>query len=304
MKKGNFMKNKILTIGPVTRDIIKIHGDTYIQTGGASYYQLWTLHQLKKEVTAIITIGQDDLKMLGEFPHTVRIKPIIKKQTMQYTNIYNKKMERIQKAILPPNTITPRDIKNTEINLSEYKTALISPLSREDIPPETIEYLKNKNMTTVLSIQGYLRTTDGKNNVISEKWENKEQYLKNTDIIILDENEIKKAFDINETSDEKIRKIIEKYNLNTIIITMAEKGSDIHTHTNKTHIPAIKTDKQTDPTGLGDTYIAAYISKINKDNIYEAGLYASITAKFKLEQKGPLKTDQKIIQKELEKRLN
>lgn len=298
------MKNKILTIGPVTKDIIKIHDNTYTQIGGASYYQVWTLHQLKKEVTAIITIGQDDYEMLKEFPPTTQVKPIIKKQTMQYTNIYNKKMERIQKAILPSNTITPQDIENTKINLSEYKTALISPLSKDDIPPETIEYLKNKNLTIVLSIQGYLRTTDTKNNVISRKWENKEQYLKNTDIIALDENEIKKAFNIKEITNEKIQKIIRKYNLNTIIITKAEKGSDIYTHNNKTHIPAIKTDKQIDPTGLGDTYIAAYISKINKNNIYEAGLYASITAKFKLEQKGPLKIDKKIIQKELEKRLN
>lgn len=304
MKKGNFMKNKILTIGPVTKDIIKIHDNTYTQIGGASYYQIWTLHQLKKEVTAIITIGQDDYEMLKEFPDTTQVKPIIKKQTMQYTNIYNKKMERIQKAILPSNTITPQDIENTKINLSEYKTALISPLSKDDIPPETIEYLKNKNLTIVLSIQGYLRTTDTKNNVISRKWENKEQYLKNTDIIALDENEIKKAFNIKEITNEKIQKIIRKYNLNTIIITKAEKGSDIYTHNNKTHIPAIKTDKQIDPTGLGDTYIATYISKINKNNIYEAGLYASITAKFKLEQKGPLKIDKKIIQKELEKRLN
>lgn len=304
MKKGNFMKNKILTIGPVTKDIIKIHDNTYTQIGGASYYQVWTLHQLKKEVTAIITIGQDDCEMLKEFPDTAQVKPIIKKQTMQYTNIYNKKMERIQKAILPSNTITPQDIEDTKINLSEYKTVLISPLSKDDIPPETIEYLKNKNMTIVLSIQGYLRTTDTKNNVISRKWENKEQYLKNTDIITLDENEIKKAFNIKEITNEKIQKIIRKYNLNTIIITKAEKGSDIYTHNNKTHIPAIETDKQIDPTGLGDTYIAAYISKINKNNIYEAGLYASITAKFKLEQKGPLKIDKKIIQKELEKRLN
>lgn len=298
------MKNKILTIGPVTKDIIKIHDNTYTQIGGASYYQVWTLHQLKKEVTAIITIGQDDYEMLKEFPDTAQVKPIIKKQTMQYTNIYNKKMERIQKAILPSNTITPQDIEDTKINLSEYKTVLISPLSKDDIPPETIEYLKNKNMTIVLSIQGYLRTTDTKNNVISRKWENKEQYLKNTDIITLDENEIKKAFNIKEITNEKIQKIIRKYNLNTIIITKAEKGSDIYTHNNKTHIPAIETDKQIDPTGLGDTYIAAYISKINKNNIYEAGLYASITAKFKLEQKGPLKIDKKIIQKELEKRLN
>ena len=85
-------------------------------------------------------------------------------------------------------------------------------------------------------------------------------------------------------------------------MTKAEKGSNIYTKNKKIEIPAIKTKNNIDATGLGDTYIAAYTAKLDSNNIYEAGLYASIASKFKLESKGPLKVDEKLIQKELEKR--
>ena len=114
---------------------------------------------------------------------------------------------------------------------------------------------------------------------------------------------MKTAFNIQEITDTIIKDIIQKYNLNTIIMTKAEKGSNIYTKNKKIEIPAIKTKNNIDATGLGDTYIAAYTAKLDTNNIYEAGLYASIASKFKLESKGPLKVDEKLIQKELEKRI-
>lgn len=296
------MKNKILTIGPITKDIIKTPTQTYIQTGGASYYQMWTLYQLKKEATAIITIGICDVEMINDFPEKNNIKPIITRQTMEYTNIYNKQLERTQKAKLPNNPITPEKISE-KINIKEYDTAILSPLSKNDIPPETIKYLKTNNIKIILAPQGYLRTTDDNNNIISSKWDDKEKYLENVDIIALDEDEMKTAFNIQEITDTIIKDIIQKYNLNTIIMTKAEKGSNIYTKNKKIEIPAIKTKNNIDATGLGDTYIAAYTAKLDSNNIYEAGLYASIASKFKLESKGPLKVDEKLIQKELEKRI-
>ena len=296
------MKNKILTIGPITKDIIKTPTQTYIQTGGASYYQMWTLYQLKKEATAIITIGICDVEMINDFPEKNNIKPIITTQTMEYTNIYNKQLERTQKAKLPNNPITPEKISE-KINIKEYDTAILSPLSKNDIPPETIKYLKTNNIKIILAPQGYLRTTDDNNNIISSKWDDKEKYLENVDIIALDEDEMKTAFNIQEITDTIIKDIIQKYNLNTIIMTKAEKGSNIYTKNKKIEIPAIKTKNNIDATGLGDTYIAAYTAKLDSNNIYEAGLYASIASKFKLESKGPLKVDEKLIQKELEKRI-
>lgn len=299
------MKNKLLVIGPVTKDIIKTSTDTYSQIGGASYYQMWTLHQLKQPATSIITIGKNDVEMINDFPNKNHVKTIETQQTTQYENIYSEDNTRTQKAILPNNPITTKDIEKTNINLSEYNTALLSPLSTTDIPPNTIQYLKNKNLKTVLVAQGYLRSTDENQNVINQYWENKELYLNNTDILSLDDEEIKTAFNIKKITDKKIIDITHKYDLENIIITKGENGSSIYTKTEKIEIPAIKTNKAVDYTGLGDTYIATYITELNKDKpIYEAGLKAAITSKYKLEHKGHLKTTDKTIEKELKRRLN
>lgn len=299
------MKKKILTIGPVTKDKIITPHHEYNHIGGASYYQICTLHQLNTSTTAIISIGENDAKMIDEFPDKKQVKTITYPQTMEYTNIYKENMTRTQLATLPPNTITPQKIENTNINLKNYGYAILSPLCPYDIPPETIKYLKEHDIETILSAQGYLRSTDSHNNVISTTWKNKEEYLKYTDTLTLDNHEMKKAFNLESISDDEVYNIISENNLKTIIITKAEQGSDIYTNNTKIHIPAIKTDKNIDPTGLGDTYIASYISKKQEtDSIYTAGLFAAITTKYKIETRGPINVNKKIIEKELEERLN
>lgn len=293
---GEIMKNKILAIGPVTKDLIITPHEEYSQIGGAVYYQTMTLTQLKKDVISIITVGEDEVQLLNET--LKKQKLIINKKTHQYTNTYDINLNRKQKAQLTKNSIQPQDIK---ISLSQIQYALISPLSPEDIPPETIRYLKEKDITTVLVAQGYLRQTDENNNIIKRKWKNQDQYLQHTDIICLDKEEALTAFNINNIKEETIQKIIQQYSLQQIIITLAEQGSAIYTAKETIHIPAIKTTEEIDATGLGDTYIAAYIAKLQETNDNRiSGLFASITAKEKLKNRGPLKTSNKKIEEELD----
>jgi sugar/nucleoside kinase (ribokinase family) len=201
--------------------------------------------------------------------------------------------------ILPKNPIFPEQI---DIELKEISNVLLSPLSPYDIPIETITFFKENNIRTILIPQGLLRQTDENNNVIERNWNDIDKYLKDVDIICLDENEAKKAFNLGNINDELILEILKKHNLEQIIITKAERGSTIYTESSICNIPAIKTKHAIDATGLGDTYIAAYIAKFEEShNEYESGLFAAITAKEKLENKGPLKSSKEKIEKELDK---
>ncbi len=293
---GENMNKRILAIGMATIDYIITPSDEYSQLGGAVFYQTATLNQLKTPSISIISIGKDDEKLLKDLENTVVIPT---EKTMKYSNIYDKNLKRRQKATLPQNTILPSDIS---ISLENINSVLLSPLSPTDIPPQTITFFKERGIRTILSAQGYLRKTDDDRNIIDRKWKNIELYLKDTDILFLDENEAKKSFNINRITDETVHKIVRKYELEQIIITKAEKGSTIYTKNQRYSIPAIKTEKEIDATGLGDTYIAAYISKLEECNdIYLAGMFASITAKEKLECIGPLKTNKEKIERELDK---
>ncbi len=290
------MNKRILAIGKVTKDYIITPTREYSQIGGAVFYQISTLNTLNYNVESIISIGCTDLKLLNDIASKVHIIQTTK--TMQYTNIYDEKLRRTQKAELTKNQILPEHIT---INLNNITHVLLSPLSPYDIPPETITFLKQKGIKTVLIPQGYLRQTDENNNIIPRKWKKMESYLKDTDIICLDEKEAETAFKINMNDDKQIFELIDKYSMEQVIITKAEKGSSIYTQYNKHNIPAIKTEKEVDATGLGDTYIAAYIAKLEEcDDIVESGLFASITAKEKLEQTGPLKTRKEEIERQLD----
>ncbi|MDO5850857.1 MAG: PfkB family carbohydrate kinase [Methanobacteriaceae archaeon] len=292
---------KILCIGPITKDINIINNKKEKQIGGAIYYQTQTLTQLQKPTTAIITLNKKNQKLLEKLPKTTDIKQINTPETLKFINTYTNNT-RTQKTNLTKNPITVEKIKETKINLTNYDTALLSPLTPYDIPIETIKYIKKHDITTILGAQGYIRNINKQNQVKKIPWKNYEKYLKYTDILFLDENEIKIALNIPDIKHDTIKEIINKNNLKEIIITKAKKGSEIHTKTKQINIPSIPTKNPQNPTGLGDTYMAAYIYKkqYTKDP-YICGLFAAITATYKLETNGILNKTKEDIKKQLNK---
>lgn len=296
------MKNKILNIGSITKDTIITEDDKYNQIGGAVFYQLCTFNQLKVPYISIIMIGKDDEKILKNIP-TSKIKTIKNQTTMQYTNIY-KNNKRQQKAKFPKEKLDKNQLKKLKLNMEEFKLALISPLSPYEIDENLLKYLKENSLEILLTIQGFIRKTDPDENVIQQTWKDHQKYLKYADIISSDEEEFKTAFNLDKFTDKKAMKILNENNLNTIIITRAEKGSKIYTKDKIISIPAIKTKNPIDYTGLGDTYIAAFASKKDEYDIKTAGLYASLVAKEKLEHKGALKTSKKEIERKFDDILN
>ncbi|MEM2094843.1 MAG: carbohydrate kinase family protein, partial [Candidatus Bathyarchaeia archaeon] len=71
------------------------------------------------------------------------------------------------------------------------------------------------------------------------------------------------------------------------IVTLAERGSIIAKERNILRILAYKTFAK-DPTGAGDTYAGAFITKyLSGANLYHCGLFASAAASIKVEHIGP-----------------
>jgi ribokinase len=71
------------------------------------------------------------------------------------------------------------------------------------------------------------------------------------------------------------------------IVTLAEKGSIITREHGQVRILAYKTLAK-DPTGAGDTYAGAFITKyLQGEDIYHCGLFASAAASIKVENTGP-----------------
>ncbi len=291
---------KFIIIGPLTRDTISRDGLVYHSTGGAVYYQASVLSNLDVDVTAVITLSREDEELLNAFPQDVDIIPLFFDKTMKFENIYpnHNPNNRIQRATVPENPVKPENLPE---DIESYDAVLLCPLSPSDIPIETIEHIFHYNVPIYMGAQGYLRQLKD-HRVVLKPWNNFEKFLRFVQMIFIDEVEAKVM-----TGNHKLAKIgneLSTFGPQEVIITCGDRGaviySSISEHTYK--IPAFTPMQTMDPTGLGDTYMAAYARKRMETSDPETcGIFASMVSTMKLEKIGAFQGNITMVNERLRK---
>jgi sugar/nucleoside kinase (ribokinase family) len=282
---------RFLLLGPVTRDIIIRKGFTYHSTGGPVYYHAGVLDALGVDATALVTVGREDEDLLESFPSSLRIIPSFRDSTANFENYYPSKdpNQRKQRANLPYHPIRKEDIQ--DLDLQSFDAFLVSPLSPGDIPLETIKQLHQTEKPIYMGIQGYMRHLENYE-VVLRPWENHQEFLPFLKIIFMDELEARMVLGIGFSDLEIIAQKMAVNGPEEVVITMGDRGSLIYSRRmDKVHrIPAVPPHKIVDPTGLGDSYMAAYACKRHDShNPEKCGIFASQIASLKLEKQGALK---------------
>ncbi len=284
----------VMLIGPVAKDIIIKNDYRYKSIGGAVFYQSHVLSSLKINCKALITISKNDEELLHSFPEDVELIPVYVNETINFHNIYPDEdpNHRIQKACVPDNPI-----ESVSDRIKSSDIILLGPLCPYDIPLKTIKELSKLNKPIYLGAQGYLRHLIN-NEVILKPWQSYKNYLKYIDILFIDENEsaiiLGEKHPLYETAE-----ILTSFGPREVIITCGSRGSLIYSkELNKSFkVPAFKPEKIEDPTGLGDTYMAAYASyKFKTEDPVKCGRFAAAAASIKLQNKGPFKGNKKLIE--------
>ncbi len=291
---------KFIIIGPLTRDTISREGLVYHSTGGAVYYQASVLSNLDADVTAVITLSREDEELLNAFPQDVNIIPLFFDKTMKFENIYpnHNPSNRIQMATVPENPVKPENLPE---DIESYDAVLLCPLSPSDIPIETIEYIFHYNVPIYMGAQGYLRQLKD-HRVVLKPWNNFEKFLRFVQMIFIDEVEAKVM-----TGNHKLDKIgneLSTFGPQEVIITCGDRGaviySSISEHTYKIH--AFAPMQTMDPTGLGDTYMAAYARKrMETSDPKTCGIFASMVSTMKLEKIGAFQGNITMVNERLRK---
>lgn len=286
----------ITLIGPITNDTIVKNNSTYNSIGGAVYYQSSILDHLKINTKAIITLAKKDEELLDAFSKNIELFPIFTGGTIKFQNIYpdNNPNHRIQKAHIPHNPIEVKDIAS--LDLRDSDALLLGPLCPYDIPLETIEYLSKLKIPIYLGVQGYLRHLNG-NEIVLRPWIGFQKFLKFVKILFMDENEsatiLGKQLPLNE-----VAKTLASFGPEEVVITQGSNGSTVYSKKLDEiyKIPAFSPKKVEDPTGLGDTYMAAYAArKLKIEDPEMCGIFASAASVIKLENKGAFKGNRKLI---------
>lgn len=274
----------IITIGPVTRDLIITKNNKQSKTGGAVYFQAFVFEEFYPDYLVITNGG--DVSLINDFPNKNKVKLIKKENTHYFINEYpNNDYERIQSSNFPNIPITKDDL--SDILPENIDAFIINPLNAFDFPNETIDYLKSFNVPIYMSLQGFLRYPFEKINestysISLKLTSEKISTVCDIDGLFLDEYESEILFENNAFKD---------LNIGEIIITNGFKGSRVLAD-KEYQIQPVKADSVIDSTGCGDTYMAAYISKkLTTKSILKSANFASKIASDKLSFFGPFKSD-------------
>lgn len=292
---------KFLIMGPLTMDTIVRKESVCHSTGGAVHYQAAVLSNLGIDTTAVVTVSKEDESLLNAFSDDVQVFPVFVDKTMKFKNIYpnHDLNHRIQMANIPVNPINPDNIP--ELDFKSFDAFLLSPLSPFDLPVETVEYLSQFHIPIYAGVQGYLRhLNDFK--VFLKPWNNFQKFLKFFDGIFLDEMEARVIMGTPVHELKDVAKTLAGFGPNEVIITKGDTGAIVYSEkTDDIHeIPAFIPNQTRDPTGLGDTFMAAYVTKRMETSDPEiCGNFASMTSTIKLESKGTFQGNRSMIERRL-----
>ncbi|MDO8870385.1 MAG: PfkB family carbohydrate kinase [Methanobacteriaceae archaeon] len=294
---------EFLLLGPVSKDTIIRRNQKTHSVGGAVYYQSKVFNGLGLNYKAAVTLAVEDKDILNRFPDKNSILPIFKKDTVKFENNYydENPNHRFQRSNAPRIPITKEDISNIFSKMGgKCNGILLGPLLPSDIPLETVLELSKKNIPIYLGFQGYLRQFDGCD-ISLEPLSEIKKLLNLVDILFLDEKEAR----VVGNPDDNLSEIARKLSLNgpqEVIITCGNRGSIIYSCEKRTafKIMPYAPTKLNDPTGLGDTYMAAYISrKIMSNDPQDCGKFASMVATIKLESSNGFDKNWQYIEKRL-----
>ena len=273
----------ICSIGHITRDKIITPQRTVYMAGGTSFYMSYGISQLPERVKyqLVTKVGE------GQKPEVEKISQrgidticYPSKHTVYFENKYGANSDnRTQRVLAKADAFTIEEMKPLEAHIFH-----LGSLLNDDFSPEVVEFLSGKGLVSI-DVQGYLREVRGEE-VHAISWKDKEKILRHTDMLKLNEYEMKVI-----TDSDNPRTVAEKLNkmgVREVIITLGSYGAIIFADRKFYEIPAYKPHEIVDATGCGDTFSTGYLYCRTQGMGYEeSGKFAAAMCTLKLEHSGP-----------------
>jgi hypothetical protein len=289
---------KIAVTGPICKDVIIIDGHINECVGGSTYYESHVLAQLGIEVKVFGTYAKVDDDLMKRNFTGIPLLPIYVDKTIIHELAYSKSNPDVRTVKVPQyssNTFPTDDNLINEFKTFDY--VFLGPLYSENLTYEFFEKMEGSNL--VLNNFGlFSHFENGK--VVRRNPENLVRVAKFLKYLFLDEEEVKFAAQ-KETIEEAAKFFLE---LGTpyVIVTMGSRGSIVFTKEQRYDIPAYPPKELIDPTGAGDTYLAAFIyaEELFKD-LQKRGEFAAMAATIAIEKNGAFQGTKEEILERLEK---
>lgn len=289
-------KKDILCIGHITHDriITPLMPEGIDCAGGTAYYVAWAMKHLPQDVRfGVVTAVGDDLEHeIARLKEAgIDIEAHSSPASVYFENRYETDMNKRHQRVLSKAQPFSREM----LAKAEADVFHLGTLLQDDFDAEVVEYLATKGRVCI-DVQGYLREVR-EQKVYPVDWKDKLRVLRHTDILKVNEHEID-VLTNGERNLHEAAKIIRKWGVREVLITLGSYGSVIYADDHFYDIPGYEPRKTVDATGCGDTYTAGYLYARSKGaSCEEAGRLAAAMCTLKLEHTGPFNsTLEEVIQ--------
>jgi sugar/nucleoside kinase (ribokinase family) len=274
---------KAAVLGPIAKDYITIDGKESVHIGSPVYYICTALKNLGvEEVDAYANYAREDESWVKGYLKGVNVHSFFAEKTLYGKLEYKSANPDARTHVLYDfnNSIEPN--KGLLAELEKFDYIIFGPLLARHIPFEFYEKLKHKNLVYG-NFGAFAYLENGKK--VYKNPENLIKILPYLKYVFLDNNEA--MFVSGKKTIEEAGKFFTENGLENCAITEGSKGSHLFVGDKYYKIPAFLPKKIIDPTGAGDTYLAAYIRAIELfEDPEQRGRFAAMAASMSLEKEG------------------
>jgi sugar/nucleoside kinase (ribokinase family) len=288
----------VCVIGPVSRDIVAVGATEYPpQPGGAAYYSTMVYVALGLRTAVVTRVAPADEPFLFSELRAagVEVCNLPSRTTTTFHNQYDPdqpdaRWQRVD-AITDP-------IGVGDLPPIAARAWQIGPLTSRDVDLAVIDRCAAAGGMVGLDVQGLTRRIV-KGAVEAARPARRLGELGHLDVLKADDAEILILTGMTDVAAAAAK--VREVGVREVLVTKASRGSTVFGPQSAFEIDAIVPRRHLDPTGCGDTYLAAYIAmRLGSAELAACGAFASAAAGIKMESVGPLRAGRAEILARLE----
>ena len=277
----------VCVIGPVARDSNAV-GTRELppQPGGAAYYSTMVYAALGLRAAVVTRVAAaDEAALLTELRERgVEVFNLPTAVSTSFRNLYDPvdpdaRSQRVD-AIADP-------IRVADLPPLAARIWQIGPLTRQEGDLDLIAHCAQRGGLVAMDVQGFTREVIA-GQVRPAPPAARLGQLGRLAVLKADDAEILGYTGAGEIAAAAAR--VRDAGVREALVTYASRGSTIFGPDGRIEIAAVPPRRHVDPTGCGDTYLAAYMTRrLTTGELRECGDFAAAVASLKIEQVGPFR---------------
>ncbi len=273
----------VCAIGHVSRDTIRIGKQVERLPGGAAYYLTLTLRRLGRQAAVLTKLAtHDEPELLDELRgEGAAVIALPSPRTTALENRYETgdsglRAQRVSAVAAP--------FEAPDLGTLRARVFHLGPLTNRDMDAVFVKAVATRGEVS-LDAQGLVREVEG-GAIVPRSCAQAEESLSHVTMLKVDASE---ALLLSGERDIGLAaRRLAGFGPREVVVTLGGDGALLCCEGRLRHVPAIPVAEPADPTGCGDTFMAAYLHyRLAAEDPQSAARFATAVAALALQRSGP-----------------